>query len=222
MDFTAPDTATPFEPQDILSPEEIESAVVATDKQEEVVPRERVALPSRSALAQQAAAEEKEAVATAVTCPKCGAALISPQPVALTAEDKHNWLSHVLGEPRFRKTYQLYGGKVDVTFHTRTAKESDDVVKQVRLSGLVGDDARQLFYHLSAACSIEKVRRNDDVITFTYDSDGLNKCYPCQTLYASMVEKLGEGLLKQIEFTFGAFEAVVAELMTKADTPDFW
>lgn len=112
-------------------------------------------------------------------CSRCGFPRInSTTDMQPTAAEKDAYWRHVLGEPRFRRTYkELLGGRIEVTLRTRTVEESDKLgdLFRTELEGLsavwrLSQSASQLDFRktrLMLCASLEQV-----VIRFTKSEEG--------------------------------------------------
>ena len=87
-------------------------------------------LPTATAVPFQEVVKDTETLAQPSVCPNCAWHYNTPV-IAVTDEDKRNWLRAILGAQRFHKTYQLFGGKLSVTFRTRSMTEIDMVANQL-------------------------------------------------------------------------------------------
>lgn len=73
----------------------------------------------------------------AVFCPRCGWDARMKFDVVPTNRDKEDFLSTLLGGQRFRKKYELFGGKVVVTFRSVMAEENKLIYRQLVLDQAV-------------------------------------------------------------------------------------
>lgn len=64
-------------------------------------------------------------------CPHCGFDLKKDDPTEVTSDDKLAFVQAVLGQGRFRKTYDLLGGRLKVTFRSLLVSESNMAFRQV-------------------------------------------------------------------------------------------
>ena len=68
-------------------------------------------------------------------CPHCGWDLKKHDPTEVSDEDKYDFVQSVLGNIRFKKRYELLGGKYVVVFRALTSKESDMAFRQIVIDG---------------------------------------------------------------------------------------
>ena len=66
-------------------------------------------------------------------CPRCGWDMLQKFEVLPTDRDKEDFLATILGWSRFRKRYELLGGKIIVTFRGLLAEENKLVYRQLIL-----------------------------------------------------------------------------------------
>lgn len=66
-------------------------------------------------------------------CPRCGWDMRMKFEITPTARDKEDFLSTLLGGTRFKKNYELFGGKIVVTFRGMLADENKLVYRQLLL-----------------------------------------------------------------------------------------
>lgn len=65
-------------------------------------------------------------------CPNCSWDY-SQKPAEITQEDKYNWLRATLGNKAFEKTYDLFGGKLTVTFRSRSMAVQGLISDQLKI-----------------------------------------------------------------------------------------
>lgn len=78
--------------------------------------------------------EEKSVPSTlpiATFCPRCGWDMRQKFEVVPSDRDKEDFLSTLLGGSRFRKIYELFGGRVVVTFRSVLAEENKLIYRQL-------------------------------------------------------------------------------------------
>lgn len=69
------------------------------------------------------------------TCPHCGWDLKRNDPTEVSDDDRRDFVQSILGNIRFRKTYNLFGGKYKIVFRALTSKESDLAFRQIVIDG---------------------------------------------------------------------------------------
>jgi hypothetical protein len=125
--------------------------------------REAVASGPQASAQAQAGGKNPALLSQApVNCPRCGWDVTVPHEVKITDNDKEDFLSSVLGGHRFKKKYELFGGKMCVHFRSLTSRENEAVYKQISLDQ--GNDiittkaqwlVRLLDYRM--VCALEKI-----------------------------------------------------------------
>jgi len=98
-------------------------------------------------------------------CPRCGWDMKQRFEVVPTDKDKEDFLVATLGGQRFRKTYELFGGKVLVTFRSMLADENKAIYRQLvadQVSKKIATEAewfvQMMDYRL--ACSLDEITSN--------------------------------------------------------------
>lgn len=168
-------------------------------------------------------------------CPRCSWNLSMKFDVTPTERDKEDFLATLLGETRFKKTYELFGGKFSVVFRSLYAEENKMVYHQLVLdqnNGRVATEAewftQMMDYRL--ACSIEAIldkdkkplhvfpelntsaeeTTNSDSTPIPAQLDRINK-----TLAQEVTRRLVGTHLRQFQRLVEALEAMALE-------PNFW
>lgn len=171
-------------------------------------------------------------------CPRCGWDMRQKFEVVPTDRDKEDFLATLLGGSRFRKRYELLGGKIIVTFRGLLAEENKLVYRQLVLdqqNNKIATEAewftQMMDYRLS--CSLESIASNTGKVIavvpelsempFTPDKEQplatplvaqLN--YVNNTVLAQEVTRRLVGLhLRQFQRLLEALEAMALE-------PSFW
>jgi hypothetical protein len=183
-------------------------------------------------------AQETSAPAILPFCPRCGWDMRQKFEVLPTERDKEDFLATILGGSRFRKRYELLGGKIIVTFRGLLAEENKLVYRQLILDqqdAKIATEAewftQMMDYRL--ACSLESIASSTGKMIamvpelaempFTPDkknplatplADQLN--YVNNTVLAQEVTRRLVGLhLRQFQRLLEALEAMALE-------PSFW
>lgn len=106
--------------------------------------------------------QEKAAPAILPFCPRCGWDMLQKFEIVPSDRDKEDFLATVLGGTRFRKRFELFGGKIIVTYRGLLAEENKLIYRQLVLDqqeGRIATEAEwftQLMdYRL--ACSLESM-----------------------------------------------------------------
>jgi len=96
-----------------------------------------------------------------------------------TDEDKQNFLRAVLGNRRYEKTYDLFGGQLSVTMIELTPREEDQIFNALAAAQSEGkittEDSWMLFYErMRMALSVKHVKAGASVHTRDPDSEDLD------------------------------------------------
>ena len=244
--FTVPRPAAAIRPEEILDDREIAEVERQTAPQPQAVPERTIDVDAALAAeeAPEAAPEPAAGELQLTQCPACGADLSTYQERVPDAEEKGNWLRHILGEERFRKHYERLGGRLVVQLRSRTVQENDDMFVQLGREMADGrlDNSRYMLRlnRLMLALSLERMVIDDggqgtsqsfpEVTTDTYpsevqkgDTEGVSATdYPVARAYDKMVEKLGEGRLDALLDCLHDFEQMQTVLMRHSRDKDFW
>ncbi len=156
----------------------------------------------------------------------------------IEAADKERFLAMLLGADAFKKSYDLFGSALRVTFRTRTAAQEDEIARQVfrdeRRDGTGGQAPDELrsarmarfgSYQLTAA--LESIGRPNDVPRrfdpFQHpksNQDAQMGAIRCS--YDDLVAATPQPLLVAIQQIHRRFETLVARMTLASDQPDFW
>jgi hypothetical protein len=166
-------------------------------------------------------------------CPRCGWDMRAKFDVVPTDRDKEDFLATLLGGTRFKKKYELFGGRVVVTFRSVLAEENKLIYRQLvqdQQNGTVNTEAEwfvQLMdYRL--ACSLDTIADKNgkilsavpelDMAASTKDKTGLvEQLHMINTnILAQEATRRLVGLhLRQFQRLIEAIEAMAVE-------PSFW
>jgi hypothetical protein len=131
----APSVAAAFEKMSENSPEIIDDrdAAAAEKPAEQKNPEPAAAQPDPPPPPAPAMELETPAMASTIPpfCPRCGWDMRMKFEVVPTDKDKEDFLATLLGGTRFKKTYELFGGKLAVTFRSMLAEENKLVYRQL-------------------------------------------------------------------------------------------
>lgn len=123
----------------------------AQEKQEEKKEENKVETP----------AEDVRPIAVAY-CPRCGWDMRQKFDIVPTDRDKEDFIATLLGASRFKKKYEMFGGKVVVTFRSLLAEENKLIYRQLVLDQQINKVATEaewftqmMDYRL--ACSLETI-----------------------------------------------------------------
>ena len=186
--------------------------------------------------------EEKKTADAIKMCPACGVILSNADELVPTDVEKDRWLRHILGELRFTQTFQLFGGRMSVTFRSRTTAENDIIFNQLT------DEVKEgvIAEYGGVMSPAYYTRMNRFMLTFSLVSITTNDtATPMVTTYPEVTEEAYSkdekdgralivrahdkitlarpaGQLLAILTAYRRFESLMAVLMRHSDDPDFW
>ena len=214
---------------------------------------EQPAQPAAAAEAEPAPAEdttqaeepEKEAAdAPAVKtpqdisfCPRCGWNLNQKFEIIPTRRDKEDFLATLLGGARFKKKYELFGGKFIVTFRSMYAEENKLLYRQLVLdqkTNLVATEAewftQMMDYRL--ACSLETIATSEGKVISAIPeleefTPTANLTEPLSTPLPAQLQLINKTLAQEttrriVGLHLRQFQRLVEALEAMALEPDFW
>jgi hypothetical protein len=156
-----------------------ETPQIIDDRDQMVEEKEPTTAPAVEESPQESAqpVSVPDALPLATFCPRCGWDVRTKFDIVPTDRDKEDFLATLLGGTRFRKRYELFGGRVVVTFRSVLAEENKMIYRQLVLdqqNGLVNTEAEwfvQLMdYRL--ACALETIAdKNGKVISAVPELD---------------------------------------------------
>lgn len=99
-------------------------------------------------------------------CPRCNWDMRLKFESEVTQQDKEAFIAITLGGERFKKTYELLGGKYKVRFRSLMAEENSDIHHQLLIDQRNGDFLNDTewflrFFEYRLACSIESITINN-------------------------------------------------------------
>lgn len=172
----------------------------------------------------------------AVFCPRCGWDARMKFDIVPTNRDKEDFLSTLLGGQRFRKKYELFGGKVVVTFRSVLAEENKLIYRQLVLDQAV-DKVRteaEWFVQLMdyrLACALDTITNDSGKVlaempelvmpTGPIDTDG-------QTPIVAQLDIINKNILAQeatrrlVGTHLRQFQRLIESLEAMALEPSFW
>lgn len=172
----------------------------------------------------------------AVFCPRCGWDARLKFDVVPTNRDKEDFLSTLLGGQRFRKKYELFGGKVVVTFRSVLAEENKLIYRQLVLDQAVDKVRTQAEWYVQLmdyrlACSLDTITDDAGKVlaempelvmpTGPFDADG-------QTPIVAQLDIINKNILAQeatrrlVGVPLRQFQRLVEGLEAMALEPSFW
>lgn len=156
--------------------------------------------------------------------------------IEVTEQDKLNFLASALGDTRFTKEYELFGGHGKVTFRSLTRQELDMAVTQAGCDARDGltpnnSDFLRRAQNYEMLLGIGRLQVSTDVRNFPeisdVDVDDIEPGKPFQTplkQYAPYVEEMiqSASLLRILSLAYGRFYRLIRRLEENCYTADFW
>lgn len=148
-------------------------------------------------------------------CPACGKPLDEGSG-GPTTDDLQEYIRCLLGGRLFRKTYELYDGKLNLTFSALTSAEAENVYQQ-------GQQFRMLLGEEEAQVQLTRVRllyylRSVGTTAYSPPKEGED----LDTLYAQRFQTAPDGLLTVEVNVLMHFLRLLTELAEKALDHRFW
>jgi len=168
-------------------------------------------------------------------CPRCSWNLSVKFDVKPTDRDKEDFLATLLGETRFKKTYELFGGKISVVFRSLYAEENKMVYRQLVLdqnNGRVATEAewftQMMDYRL--ACSLETILDKDKKpihvfpeLSLTPENTTNGESTPIPDQLNRANKALAQEVTRRLVGThLRQFQRLVEALEAMALEPNFW
>lgn len=169
----------------------------------------------------------------ATFCPRCGWDMRAKFDVVPTDRDKEDFLATLLGGARFRKKYELFGGRVIVTFRSVLAEENKLIYRQLvhdQQNGVVNTEAEwfvQLMdYRL--ACALDTITdKNGKVVADVPELDiaaGTKE----RTSLVDQLDLINKNVLAQeatrrlVGMHLRQFQRLIEAIEAMAVEPSFW
>lgn len=95
-------------------------------------------------------------------CPRCGWDMRQKFEVTPTDRDKEDFIATLLGGSRFKKKYEMFGGKIIITFRSLLAEENKLIYRQLVLDQQINKVATEAEWFVQMmdyrlACSLETI-----------------------------------------------------------------
>lgn len=178
-------------------------------------------------------APEPEQLPVTAFCPRCGWDMRQKFEVVPTERDKEDFLATLLGGTRFRKRYELFGGRIVVTFRSVLAEENKLIYRQLVLdqqNGTVNTEAEwfvQLMdYRL--ACALDTIAdKNGKIIASTPELDMAGSTKEKTTL-VDQLDVINKNVLAQeatrrlVGMHLRQFQRLIEAIEAMAVEPSFW
>ncbi len=177
---------------------------------------------------------------TLVVCPHCGWDTRNRELVEITEDDKLHFVQSILGAIRFKKSYELFGGALKITFRALSTAESDMAYKQLIVDAqddiqtkVLSDSSfywRTLMAYRSVM-AIERIESEKNILEIPEISeievDPKAYSKPNTKLFAlfdDLVEQImpTEALRHAITHIFVEFQSLCDKLQAMAEAKDFW
>ncbi len=174
-------------------------------------------------------------------CPRCGWDQNRPLDIEPTEDDKREFLRKVLfsidESARFVKTYERYGGMVQITFRTQTVSEhmaADQAARRVlRDKGVVGVTVHNsTAYFMAMSLQELKLVEEDKVIEHRTYPEVTEQAYPRkgEDDYRPLAERATESLFRGMATSrynliyeaFMEFTGLVQSMEVRSKDPDFF
>lgn len=166
-------------------------------------------------------------------CPRCGWDMRNKFDVVPTDRDKEDFLATLLGGTRFKKRYELFGGKVVVTFRSVLAEENKLIYRQLvqdQQNGTVNTEAEwfvQLMdYRL--ACSLDTITdKNGKVLSSVPELD-MAASTKDKTGLVEQLDMINKNILAQeatrrlVGMHLRQFQRLIEAIEAMAVEPSFW
>jgi hypothetical protein len=175
-----------------------------------------------------------------ITCPHCGWDTRNKDLVEVTDDDKMDFVQSILGGIRFKKIYELFGGKLKVTFRTLTTAESDMAYKQLIVDAqndvqtkILGDTSfywRTLMAY-RAIIAVEKIESSENIVEIppiheiAVDEDSYTKPNTkLSAVFDDLVEQImpTEIIRNTISHLYTEFQSLCEKLQAMSESKDFW
>lgn len=166
-------------------------------------------------------------------CPRCGWDMRTKFDVVPTDRDKEDFLATLLGGTRFKKNYELFGGRVVVTFRSVLAEENKLIYRQLvqdQQSGVVNTEAEwfvQLMdYRL--ACALDTIADNNGKIVASIPELDMNAGTKTRTALVDQLDLINKNVLAQeatrrlVGLHLRQFQRLIEAIEAMALEPSFW
>jgi hypothetical protein len=207
------------------------AAATAAEKEEAKNPEEKPAEKKEDET------EKNTPIPVVGYCPRCSWDMRMKFEVEPTQRDKEDFITTLLGSTRFKKKYEIFGGKIVVTFRSLLAEENKLIYRQLVLDqqkNKVATEAewfvQMMDYRL--ACSLETIGDNKGKIisivpTLEEMPAESNKDEPLATPLPKQLELINKTLAQEatrriVGTHLRQFQRLVEGLEAMALEPSFW
>ena len=178
-----------------------------------------------------------EAGAFDPTCPNCGWDTTNHEAIEVLETDKYAFMASVLGESRFYKDIELFGGAVTVRYRTLTTQEADLALEQCSndyRDGVIEDQNSFFRKHADYRLCMgvdkivvqERTHAIPPVDEIEWDKPKAGE--PRQTALPTLLNYVGLHILKNesvrrvVGMTHQKFQRLVERMEANVDNSDFW
>jgi hypothetical protein len=175
--------------------------------------------------------------ALVVFCPRCGWDKRLKFDIVPTDREKEDFLATLLGGVRFKKKYELFGGRIVVTFRSLLAEENKLIYRQLVLDQQQNKVATETEWFVQMmdyrlACSLESVAdKSGKVLTVIPTLDEMpfepNKDEPLATSLPKQLDLINKNMAQEatrrlVGTHLRQFQRLVEALEAMALEPNFW
>ena len=171
-------------------------------------------------------------------CPRCGWNMRQKFESVPTERDKEDFLATILGNSRFRKTYELFGGKIVITLRSLMAEENRLIYRQLVLDQADKQVATEAEWYLRfqdyrLACSLERVATAAGKVLAeipelnvsgfkTSETEPFATPIPAQLQFVNKTALGHEATRRLIAQNLSNFQRLVEAMEAMALEPSFW
>lgn len=169
-------------------------------------------------------------------CPRCGWDMQQKFEIVPTDKDKEDFLVALLGGKRFKKQYELFGGKMIVTFRSMLAEENKAIYRQL----VIDQQAKKIeteaewfvqMMDYRLACSFDEITSNTGKVVSSLPEVQLVSPLPTSDVDNPLVQQLqklnsdalGQEVMRRLVGShLRRFQRLMEALEAQALEPSFW
>jgi hypothetical protein len=250
-----PDGDTPPDPE---KPEKVEDAsrkvagLSVLPAEPQIKPEEDAPTPKEVVSLEDDGADDDKSPAAGPEenqmCLACGSRMTPDmRGIDITEEDKNRWLRHILGEERFRQTYSVFNGRLQITFRSRTTQENDMLFKQ--MTHEINNNKLPEAPYFSSPAYVARMNRLmtilslENITKYVKDDKGDVEAHPVAypfvteeeysikdteyhtplaKAHADILTDMDESLVAVIMTLLRRFDVMVSTLVMHSSDADFW
>lgn len=189
--------------------------------------------PQPTPAGEQAPEASVPETAPAALCPRCGWDMRLKFEVEPTERDKEDFLATMLGGTRFRKKYELFGGRVVITFRSILAEENKLIYRQLmydQKNDIIRTEAEWFVQLMDyrMACSLESIADKSGKLIGSIPELNMGDSKPEQTALVAQLVSVNNNALAQettrrlIGTHLRQFQRLVEAIEAMALEPSFW